>query len=85
MLATHTDELAVLDRDGCVRRTKYRAVKKEWMKVRDRLDHIHVNWLADCFLPNLDAETRQWVDEQAAELRSGADVEQGFQGAAAVG
>ena len=85
MLAAHTDELAVLDRDACVRRTEYRAVKEEWMKVRDRLDYIHVNWLADCFLPNVDAETRQWIDEQAAELRSGADVEHGSQGAAAVG
>ena len=73
MLAAHSDELAVLDQDARNRREEYRAVKQEWMKVRDRSDRICLDWLVSCLLPDIDAETRKWIDEQAAEFRSDRD------------
>lgn len=83
MLAAHPDELAVLDLDACNWCAKYRAVKEQWMTVRGRSDRNHMDWLMTCFLSDANPNTRQWVEETAAEFRSVAEKEHDIEVAAA--
>jgi len=34
-----------------------------------RCDRIYVAWLVTYFLPDVDADTQDWIHEQAAEFR----------------
>ena len=82
LLAVHTRELVVLDQDACSRCAEYRAVKEEWMRVRDRSDRVYVDWLVTCLLPDANPDTRQWVEETVAEFRSVTENEPGIEVAA---